>query len=545
METLRLEREADRSSHWDFNPELPGHELISMMLSSEAEYSKFITPFSMAVHLRALRALIFITPLLQWTSAQLTGNVTSPGNPYVVTVSITNPSQNTVSILGWNNVFDYTAQLPVLFSVKDDQGNDIQLASTNAMRAGMSDSDLFFLAPGQIFTRVVDMRQIMQNIPSGPSKPLGAGLQPKVYTVYLPASYKGVTGTASISHRAAADLTGNPVTLGNYAAANLQDITLQADPLRLSSVFPVIGNLDTTFTSPADGIHVNGDCTAQNLTDDSNALFDAGVYAKSLDTAANDSSSPLFSLFFSEASRDIVSQIAKAAANSIGGIGPHVDLYCIDLQSICGDSNILGYSFTPSFLGDSYIVLCASARALGRAPQPCYNPEAGSQRSASTSHVLFHLLMTINNVVTAVMADSVYGTTACEQLSRSTLIDPTKNPDSFAQLAIAHWGYGLGGPPYNGPSCLPAGGILPDMQKRVVSAKRRNTLGLPKPLARAAIHTIPETLVKRQHHPILDLQDCSAAEMDMLQISVANAKALARFASSDLSSASSSDRWTT
>lgn len=492
-----------------------------------------------------LKVLIFISSLLRWTSAQLTGNITSPGNPYVVTVSITNPSQNTISILAWNNVFDFTTQLPVPFSVKDDQGNDVQLASTNAMRAGMSDSDLFALNPGQTFTRVIDMRQIMQNIPSGPSTPLGGGLQPKVYTVHPPASFKGIVGTASVPLGAAADLSGDPPTLGNFAAANLQDVTLQANALRLSSVFPVIGDVDSTFMSPADGIHVNADCAAQNLTDDSNALFDAGIYANSLAMAATDSSSPLFPLFFSRGSREVVGLIAGAAAKSIRGAGPHVDHYCTDMQNMCGDPNILGYSFSPSFLGDAYIVLCPSARALGRAPQPCYSPETGSERSASTSHVLFHLIMTLNNVVTAVMASSVYGTQACEQLSNSTLIDPTKNPDSFAQLAIAHWGYGLGGAPYNGPSCLPAGGVLPDMQKRAVPAKRRKALGLEKPLAREVMRTPPETLAKRQSHPIITTQDCSAAELDMIEISVANAQALATFASSDLSSASSSDRWTT
>ena len=494
---------------------------------------------------RALRVLVFISSLFRWTSAQLIGNVTSPGNPYVVTISITNPSQNMISILAWNNVFDYTTQLPVLFSVKDDQGNDVQLASTNAMRAGISYSDLFPLTPGQTFTRVIDMRQIMQNTPSGPSRPLGGGLQSKIYTLYLPASFKGITGTTSVPHGAAANLTRNPPMLGNFAAANLQDVTLQASALRLSSVFPVIGDVDSTFVSPADGVHVNGDCAAQNLTDDSNALFDAGIYANSLAMAVNDSSSTLFPLFFSEASQEVVSSIANAVANSIRGIGPHVDLYCTDLQNRCGNPNVLGYSFTPSFLGNAYIVLCPSARALGRAPQPCHNPKTGSERSASTSHVSFHLLMTLNNVVTAVMASSVYGTLACEKLSNSTLIDPTKNPDSFAQLAIAYWGYGLGGPPYNGPSCLPAGGVLPDMQKRVVSAKHRETLGLPKLLDRAETPTLSETLAKRQSHPILETQDCSAAELDMIQISVANAQALARFASSDLGSASSSDRWTT
>lgn len=144
------------------------------------------------------------------------------------------------------------------------------------MRAGISDSDLFPLTPGQTFTRVIDMRQIIQNTPSGPSRPFGGGLQSKVYTIYLPASFKGIIGTASVPLRAAANLTCNPPMLGTFAAANIQDITLQASALRLSSVFQVIGDEDSTFISPADGVHVNGDCAAQNLTDDCNALFDAG-----------------------------------------------------------------------------------------------------------------------------------------------------------------------------------------------------------------------------------------------------------------------------
>ena len=491
-----------------------------------------------------LKVFALILSLLHGTLAQLIGNVTSPGNPYIVQISITNPSQNTISILSWNNIFDFTTQLPVLFSVKDDQGNDVQLATTNAMRASVSESDFYTLSSGQTLNRLIDMRQIMQSVPSGPSPPLGAGLQKKVYTIHLPRSFKGITGTVSVPSGAVANFAADPPRLGNFAAADLQDVTLQASPLRLSSIFPVIGNVDVTFTSPADGVHVNGDCLTQNLTDDSNALFDAGVYAHSLAMAANDSSSPLFLLFFSEASRKVVSSRANAAVDSIRGTGPHVDIYCTDLQDTCGDLNILGYSFTPSFLGDAYIVLCPFSRALGRAPQPCSSSETVSERAASTSHILFHLLMTLNNVVTAVMASSVYGTPACEELSNSTLVDPTKNPDSFAQLAIAHWGYGLGGPPYNGPSCLPAGGVLPQ-QKRAVSAGNRKRLFAPQPLIRAALHEKPETLAKREDDPLYATQKCSAAELDLIQISVANARALARIASSDLSRASSSDRWTT
>lgn len=53
--------------------------------------------------------------------------------------------------------------------------------------------------------------------------------------------------------------------------------------------------------------------------------------------------------------------------------------------------------------------------------------------------------------------------------------DSTKNADSFAQLAIIKWTYGLSGGPYDGPSCVPQSGALPVTQKRAANSIEHTT----------------------------------------------------------------------
>ncbi len=495
---------------------------------------------------KALSLLLCVSSLLQWTSAQLTGLVTSPGNKYIVTIEITNPTTSAISVLAWNNVFDNTTALPIFFDVKDDMGNVVPLASMNVMRAGFSSNDLYTLTPGNTYYRTVDLRQCLQNLPSGPSAPLGSGFTPKVFTIAPPPSFKGFIGDPSTVIASPANFDSKPKTLGDLSQSNLQDITVSSTPTRFSAVFPLIGYVDSSFGSPADGAHVDGNCTGQDLTDMSNALFDTGVYANSLAMAANHTTNTLFPLFFSVFARQSVSFIATAAVNSVQGQGPHVDLFCDDIESICADPNVLGYSFTPSFLGNAYIVLCPTARTLGRAPAPC---QTGASGSATASHVMFHLMMTLNNVIPAVMTNSIDGPAACQQLPKSTLIDPTTNPDSLAQLALAEWADGLGGPPYNGASCLPTRDVHPEKERRAVQPRRLAASTSRKRTSSVAKRDFPPNVLRYTDvaYDMAVTQECSAAEASMLQYAVANAQALAKYASSDIESTSpaSAERWTT
>lgn len=481
---------------------------------------------------RAPHVLAVLSWLFRPSYTQLTGSITNPGNPYIVTLRVSNPTENMISVLPWNNIFDNATQLPVVLTVRDDQGAEVQIASTYAMRAGLSSSDLYSLEPGQSFTKVLDVRQFLQSIPSGPS-----GSHSKVINLSLPSSFRGVSGTVAIPPKAAASLDSQPPTLGDFASSGLTDISLRANILQLSLRFPMYQNLDPSLNAPDDGIQDNNDCKDQNATEMSNALFDAGLYARAVLLAADGRSNDLYTRFFSSLSRQNVSSIAGAAARNIHGAGPHVDLYCSDIANICGDPNILGYTFTPSYLGNAYIVLCPSARALGRAPAPCSAVVPGAQIGASSSHILFHLLFTLNNVVNSVISNAVYGSLACSQLVNSTS-DPTKNADSFAQLAIAQWAYGLGGPPYHGPSCLPANGTLPDNQKRAADSVNA---AMPQPITAAADPALTKRL--EIYNPRV-IGRCTGAEMDILQIAGANARFLATYALNEINS-QSNDLWTT
>jgi len=119
----------------------------------------------------SLQLLCIIQSLTQVAISQLTCRVTSPDNLFIVNISITNPTSNTISLLNWNNVFDFTIPLPYSFIVRDSHGNEIQQASTYAIRSGISISDLYDLEPGQGFSRQFDLRQVLQNNPSSRSRP--------------------------------------------------------------------------------------------------------------------------------------------------------------------------------------------------------------------------------------------------------------------------------------------------------------------------------------------------------------------------------------
>ena len=155
---------------------------------------------------------------LHLVPAQLTGSITSSGNPFILTVRITNPTTNTISILKWNNIFDNETQLPVSFEVKDGSGDDVQIGSTYAMRSGMTNSDLYVLEPQQTFTKILDLRAFLQSLPSGPS-----GLHPKVIQISLPPIFQGIAhkGTYNVPPEATADRSGQRLMLGNFSAAGL------------------------------------------------------------------------------------------------------------------------------------------------------------------------------------------------------------------------------------------------------------------------------------------------------------------------------------
>lgn len=487
--------------------------------------------------MRSLSCYVFRCICALWflnlVSAQLTGSITSPGNPFIITIKITNPTNNTLSILRWNDIFDNETQLPVSFHVRDDVGNDLQIASTYAMRSGMTNSDLYVFAPHQIFIQTFDLRTYLQDLPNGRS-----GLHPSLVQISLPTVFPGVAQEEAynVPSEAAAHLSGQPSILGNFSAAGLGSITVDAAPLRLAFLqFPIFQQLFGDEVGPADGIHPDkAQCTQSNVTGVPDALADTELYAHSVQLAASDPNSILYKSYFPDSAGDTVQNISTSVANSMRGNGPHVDLYCSDILNLCGsNSNILGYTFTPSWIGNAYIVLCPSALNLGRAPAPCSTP-AGTQVSASTSHVLFHLMLTINNVVGRVISNSAYGSLASQKLLKASkagqpTTDPLGNVDSYAQLAIAQWEYGLGGPPYTGETCLAPDNKLPQNDKRTVSVQALN--GLNEPTNNNKRLSIRQDATEQYY---LDMakraEKCKGPQQIIVLNAAENARALARAA---------------
>ena len=470
--------------------------------------------------------ILFLSPI---SLAQLTGTITSPGNPFVITIAITNPTQNTISILKWNNVFDNYTEIPLSFSVQDDQGSVTPFAQTYVMRSGITNSDLYALGPGQNFSRIYDMRSFLQNIPSGPSY-----YKQKVFNIIPPTSLQGVSsnGAYNVPAQAAANLASG--RLGNYADAGLGEISLSVNTLKLAYTFPIYQNSPPDTTDPADGVKLDTvTCSGQNASDMNNAIADAAIYAKSAGLAVDDMTNTFFAQFFKSEQRSSVKVFANNALKALQG-GPvyHIDVYCSDIQNLCGpEGNILGYSYTPSFVGDPYIILCPAARDLGRAPDPCPTV-GGKQMVASASHVMFHLVMTITKNMGGNIGGNYNGVQSCQTLSSSTTVDATSNADSYAQLGIAQWGYGLGGAPYNGEACLPVNGTAPPNVKRSIDVAtdvaNRND-------GRAQLTTGPHELARRQDMTVDEyIQDartngqvCSGDQAALLAYAADNARALA------------------
>ena len=140
----------------------------------------------------------------------------------------------------------------------------------------------------------------------------------------------------------------------------------------------------------------------------------------------------------------------------------------------------------------------------------------------------------MNNVVGKVISNSVYGPLACRKLleaskAGSPAMDPLQNVDSFVQLAVAQWRYGLGGSPYTGTACLPSNGNPSGkVRRKEISESTR------KPFHAMTGDT---TLSRRQDDTndyfdgiINRAEQCKGDQQTLIQYAAENARALARAA---------------
>ncbi|KAI4190044.1 MAG: hypothetical protein L6R41_001063 [Letrouitia leprolyta] len=325
------------------------------------------------------------------------------------------------------------------------------------MRAGITDADFYHLPPESRFYFAHDLRSLAQTVPNRLHG---------IVSIGLPGGFRGVRhdGTWTVPAAAAANLVGDSPKLGDFTAAGLQDITLDSfrKSLNLSAEGP---KSNAAPAVPQDGLQIDqNNCKDEDQKNVTFALHDAGIYIQALSSATQGRSSTMFSNYFLSIARPTVSKVASLAQKAINGQGSRVGVYCDARENICGtSSNILGHSSTDSWFGPTQIVLCPSARRLPLAPPPC-EKRPGVQISATASHVMLHLILTLNNIVEETIAGNVYGSGPCQLLKSSRILQTTENPDSYAQLAIAQWAYGLGAPMYFGTPCPPPFGVVPDIQ---------------------------------------------------------------------------------
>ena len=144
-------------------------------------------------------------------------------------------------------------------------------------------------------------------------------------------------------------------------------------------------------------------------------------------------------------------------------------------------------------------------------------------------------MLTMNNVVGKVISNSIYGPLACRKLLEASkagrlAIDTLQNVDSFVQLAVAQWSYGLGGSPYTGAACLPSNGDSSRNVKRKGSLETRNEP--------AQAMTAGDTTLSRRQGNINDYYDgviqraeqCKGDQQTLVQYAAENARAMARTA---------------
>ena len=194
----------------------------------------------------------------------------------------------------------------------------------------MTTEDFYSLPTGETFSRTYDLRQFLQDIPSGPS-----GAQSKAIQISLPTSFQGhiEDGSYTLPLAAKADLGSGK--LGVYDAAFVGEVTLQAESLKVALDFPIYQDAMSGVLDLNDGLIMdNASCRDQSSTDMLDALFDAGVLADTLVSALDDDKGHFYSQFFQANQLSKIKVPVQAAADIIKGKGPHVDAYCSDLDHL-------------------------------------------------------------------------------------------------------------------------------------------------------------------------------------------------------------------
>ena len=407
--------------------------------------------------------------MLSSSVAQLTGSlISNASSPEIILATVENTSNQNVSVLALNNMFDvlHNSCPAMVFS---DNGTAVPVAASHLMYDGLLYDDLLNIQPGQNFSRRFDLKDYLH-------QPPGAN---GTFIIALPTKFKGIfgddntgdgdNGTSSLNSSLAQAVSSQD---GELSPSQLSDITLSSENItvsltwdeivasarrkRYSDIDPVEDVFDvdidpSPLTRPTpSGVEVDPSCSPTPATKMNKAVRDAGLLAEAATNAATSGGYPL-NYFFQSTDGNAVTDIMKnvrAAVNKESG-SAHVDVLCEDVKEWCKlkGGRIRGYADN-RVVADSdealaRVVMCPSAMRSSENPPPCVR---GPASMVTLGYVMLHELMHIDQIDGhRHIGDLEYGIYGCHSLaSPANPADPKSNADSYAWLASFAWALGFG-----------------------------------------------------------------------------------------------------
>lgn len=403
--------------------------------------------------------LLFFGSCLGTQTWQLRGSVSSHvDRPELLTINITNPTNQPLQILTLNNLFQ-TSQVFQPFTVSERKGVAISLAWSRATLNTLEKGDDFHDLPSQTsFVRQVNMFDHL----STKSNHLHTSLD---LVIHLPQSFHAFAGQSQ---------NDNSTSEPSHAHLDLPliEVPVYAPPLhlKLSAPPPAATRLKLRQVSPKAGVFLNETCQGFQAIVLRSSLQVATYLAQAGLTAAQcvppNMRDPFSYFFYRNRDEEWVTGCMRAIIASINQQGNPVEITCKDqIGGLCQGSTVSMYAqATENERRDYYkIYVCPDAedRLPISPPAPCSGaPLAMTVLGGVLLHELAH------TTSKQAIWDYAYGMRRCHRLKRDPVNGqcsnkPIKNADSYHLMAMAAWQMGLGSPPgYSGQPCDQPG-LLP------------------------------------------------------------------------------------
>ena len=403
--------------------------------------------------------LFFFASCLSAQTWQLRGSISSHvDRPELLTINITNPTNQSLHILTLNNLFQ-TSQVFQPFTVIERKGLAISLTWSRATLNTLEDGDDFHDLPSQAsFVRQVNLFDHL----STKSNHLHAFLD---LFIRLPQSFYAFAGQCGYD-----DSTCKPAHA--HPELPLIEVPVHAPPLhlRISAPPSPATRLELRQASPSAGVFLNANCQGFQGILLRTSLQVAKYLAQAGLTAAQcvppNMRDPFSYFFYRNRDEGWVIGCMRAIIASINKQGNPVEITCQDqVGGLCEGSRVSMYAqANDNGLRNYYkIYVCPGFedRLPASPPVPCSGePLAMLVLGGVLLHELTH------TTSRQAILDYAYGMRRCRALKTNPMNGqcsnkPITNADSYHLMAMAAWQMGLGSPPgYSGQPCDQPG-LLP------------------------------------------------------------------------------------